>query len=93
MKESVSSSRGASMSFQGVESAIRRLTSYKDESGNRMELRGSMTRVRAKGGEKVWRADTNRGPRWIWHDGAHWFIGKEPPWAPTPNRPETPKAA
>lgn len=71
---------GACLVFQGATAAIKRLTSYLGSDGKRLELRGPMERVRAKGTEMVWRADTNAGPRWVICEGGKWSISKvEPP--------------
>lgn len=75
-------SRPGSTCFQGVTAALRRLNSYK------LELRSPMVRVRAKGTEMVWRADTDKGPRWLSYVNGKWIISKVPP-----RKPEEPRAA
>lgn len=74
-----SSNRGAALAFQGVTAAAKRIASYRCSDGTRLELLRHPVRVRAKGSEMVWRAETNKGPRWLSFEDGKWSISKAAP--------------
>ena len=65
----------APMCFAAPTAALRILKSYG------LPLCGSLVRVTAAGGKKVWTADTDKGPRWISLAGGKWTVSKVAPGA------------